>query len=62
MPPAMLMDWFRAIAPARTVEENQQVLRDFAAAAPPEATAQVLATLREVLPPERYDAVRVILR
>ncbi len=57
MSPETLLAWFRAIAPARTVSENRQVVSDFAAAAPPEATAAVLATLRAALSADRYEAL-----
>lgn len=56
-----LLGWFRAIAPARRLSENVQVLSGFRAAAPPEAYAAVRQTLSEALPAETFDQLMAAL-
>lgn len=57
MPFETLLLWFRFIVPARSIEDNRQVLAGFTAAAPPEAVAAVWDVLRGSVSSERFIAL-----
>jgi hypothetical protein len=52
-----LLRMFRFIAPARTLDENLQVMQAFRANAPEPAFAAVLATLQNAMPAAQYNAL-----
>lgn len=55
--PGMLLLWFAACAPARTITEDAEVLRNVRQVLPSELFAQVLAAIESELPSERYSAL-----
>lgn len=55
--PALLLMWFAACAPARTLAEDAEVLINVRGVLPPEAFAQVLTVIEGELPAPRYSAL-----
>jgi len=52
-----LLLWFKYIVPARRIEENAQVLRNFKSNAPEEAFQAVIQTIQGELSQEEFEAI-----
>jgi len=59
--PQLLLEWFRACAPARTVREDVEVLRNVRVVLPPEAFAAVLDVVASALPEDRFSQILAAL-
>lgn len=55
--PALLLQWFEICAPARTIAEDIDVLRNVRAVLPPEAFSAVLAAIERTMPSQRFESI-----